>query len=56
VELVVEPSLVDGPALRMEAVASPDYFARRSPPNTPQDLAGHDCINMRLATRGDIYA
>jgi DNA-binding transcriptional LysR family regulator len=45
-----------GPDLRMAAVASPRYFARRPPPKAPQDLARHDCINMRLATRGDIYA
>src|SRR5207253_6294657 len=28
-----------GPSLRMAAVASPDYFARRGQPKTPHDLA-----------------
>lgn len=45
-----------GPDLRMSAVASPDYFARRPPPQAPQDLAAHDCINLRLSTLGDLYA
>ena len=39
----------------MAAVGAPAYFARRAPPATPQDLADHDCINLRLATRGDLY-
>ena len=45
-----------GPELRMAAVAAPAYFARRAPPRTPQDLAGHDCINLRLRTLGGLYA
>jgi DNA-binding transcriptional LysR family regulator len=45
-----------GPDLRMAAVAAPSYFARRGTPRTPHDLAEHDCINLRLATRGDLYA
>jgi DNA-binding transcriptional LysR family regulator len=45
-----------GPDLRMAAVAAPAYFARRPPPRTPQDLAGHDCINLRLRTSGGLYA
>ncbi len=44
-----------GPALRMAAVASPAYFTRRPVPRTPQDLAGHDCINLRLPTLGGLY-
>ena len=44
------------PDLRMAVVASPDYFARKSPPKTPHDLAEHNCINMRLPTYGGIYA
>jgi DNA-binding transcriptional LysR family regulator len=45
-----------GPDLRMAAVAAPAYFARHARPGTPQDLAHHDCINLRLPTRGELYA
>ncbi|AWN45401.1 LysR family transcriptional regulator [Methylobacterium terrae] len=45
-----------GPDMRMAAVASPAYFARRPPPRTPQDLTGHTCINLRLPTHGGLYA
>ena len=45
-----------GPDLRMACVASPAYFARRPRPRTPQDLADHACINLRLPTRGALYA
>jgi DNA-binding transcriptional LysR family regulator len=44
-----------GPQMRMVAVASPSYFARKPPPATPQDLADHDCINLRLPG-GGIYS
>jgi len=44
-----------GPQMRMVAVASPSYFARKPPPATPQDLADHDCINLRLPA-GGIYS
>lgn len=43
------------PDLRMAVVASPAYFAKRSPPKTPHDLADHDCINLRLPTYGGLY-
>jgi DNA-binding transcriptional LysR family regulator len=45
-----------GPNLRMAVVGSPGYFAARPPPRTPQDLAGHQCINLRLPTAGGLYA
>jgi DNA-binding transcriptional LysR family regulator len=45
-----------GPDLRMAAVAAPGYLARRGRPRTPHDLANHDCINLRLATLGGLYA
>lgn len=45
-----------GPEVRMVAVASPSYFARKPPPRTPHDLAEHDCINLRLPTQGGLYA
>ena len=45
-----------GPDWRLVAVASPDYFARHGIPQTPQDLVGHTCINLRLTTVGGLYA
>lgn len=44
------------PDLRMAAVASPAYFARHAPPQTPHELAEHSCINLRLPTHGGMYA
>ncbi len=44
-----------GPDIRMAVVGSPAYFAKRSPPRTPQDLTSHDCINLRLPSHG-LYA
>ncbi len=45
-----------GPDMRMAAVAAPSYFAKRRPPRVPQDLADHQCINLRLPTSGGLYA
>ena len=45
-----------GPDLRMAAVAAPAYLARHPAPQTPHDLAQHDCINLRLPTRGGFYS
>jgi DNA-binding transcriptional LysR family regulator len=45
-----------GPDMRMAAVASPAYFSAHKPPRAPQDLAGHNCINLRFPTRGGLYA
>lgn len=45
-----------GPDMRWAVVATPGYFARRPPPKKPQDLTEHNCINLRLATYGGIYA
>lgn len=44
-----------GSELRMAAVATPSYFAERGKPKTPQDLADHICINLRLETLGGVY-
>lgn len=44
-----------GPDMRMAVVATPDYFARRGTPSVPQDLAQHNCINMRFES-GGLYA
>jgi DNA-binding transcriptional LysR family regulator len=45
-----------GPDMRMAVVGSPAYFERHPKPKTPQDLAHHECINLRLPTRGGLYA
>jgi DNA-binding transcriptional LysR family regulator len=45
-----------GPDMRMAVVGSPEYFERRKRPQTPRDLTGHDCINLRLPTYGGLYA
>lgn len=44
------------PDMRMAVVGSPDYFARFGEPQSPEQLADHRCINMRLPTRGGLYA
>ena len=44
-----------GPDIRMALVASPDYFVRYPPPQTPQDLTRHRGINMRLPTYGGLF-
>jgi DNA-binding transcriptional LysR family regulator len=45
-----------GPDWRMIAVASPGYFVTHPMPEHPQDLVRHNCINMRQATAGGLYA
>lgn len=45
-----------GPALRMAVAGTPSYLARHAPPKTPQDLTGHNCINLRLPVHGGLYA
>lgn len=45
-----------GPDMRRAVVASPAYFAANSPPETPHDLAAHDCISFRLVKSGGLYA
>jgi DNA-binding transcriptional LysR family regulator len=45
-----------GPDVRFAVVGTKSYFATRPPPKTPQDLIGHNCINLRLPTYGGIYA
>ena len=45
-----------GPEMRMAVVGSPSYFERYPLPRTPQDLAVHQCINMRLPTYGGLFA
>src|SRR5437773_8792784 len=45
-----------GPDMRMAVVGAPSYFAKRPPPEKPQDLTEHNCVNLRLATYGGLYA
>src|ERR687886_2114470 len=45
-----------GPDMRMAVVGTPSYFRTRPAPETPQDLTGHNCINLRLPTHGSLYA
>lgn len=42
------------PDLRIAVVATPAYFSRHSKPLTPNDLARHNCINLRLPTHGGL--
>ena len=44
------------PDMRMAVVGAPSYFRKRSEPKRPQDLIGHNCINLRLPTHGGFYA
>jgi DNA-binding transcriptional LysR family regulator len=44
------------PDVRMAVVGTPSYFKTRSEPKKPQDLMGHNCINLRLPTHGNVYA
>ena len=43
-----------GPDMRIAVVGSPAYFAGRTKPGTPHDLAEHNCINLRLPTHGGL--
>jgi DNA-binding transcriptional LysR family regulator len=45
-----------GPDMRSAVVGAPSYFEGRSEPRRPQELIGHNCINLRLPTRGGLYA
>jgi DNA-binding transcriptional LysR family regulator len=45
-----------GPDMRSAVVGAPAYFAAHKPPEAPQDLTSHACINLRLPTRGGLYA
>jgi DNA-binding transcriptional LysR family regulator len=45
-----------GPPLRMAVVGAQAYFAQHAVPKNPRDLTAHNCINLRLPTRGGLYA
>jgi DNA-binding transcriptional LysR family regulator len=40
----------------MRIVGAPAYFARQPAPASLQDLMAHNCINLRLASSGGLYA
>ncbi|HEX3379856.1 MAG TPA: LysR family transcriptional regulator [Paraburkholderia sp.] len=42
--------------LRMAVVGAPGYFTKHKRPRKPQDLTGHNCINLRLPTYGGLFA
>lgn len=44
-----------GPDFRMAVVGAPAYFKQRALPKKPQDLAEHNCINIRLPTYGGLF-
>src|SRR5881409_2025908 len=41
-----------GPDMRMAVIGAPSYFKRKPPPKSPQELIGHNCINLRLPSHG----
>jgi DNA-binding transcriptional LysR family regulator len=45
-----------GPDMRSAVVGAPSYFTTRPEPQRPQELIGHNCINLRLPTHGGLYA
>jgi DNA-binding transcriptional LysR family regulator len=45
-----------GPDWRLVAVGSPGYFELHPVPEHPQELVAHNCINMRQARSGGLYA
>jgi DNA-binding transcriptional LysR family regulator len=44
-----------GPDFRQVLVGAPSYFANHPRPETPHDLTGHACINLRLPTSGGLW-
>ncbi|MFZ0854697.1 MAG: LysR family transcriptional regulator [Hyphomicrobiaceae bacterium] len=45
-----------GPDLRMAVVGASSYFKNRPEPKRPQDLIGHNCMNLRLPKHDSVYA
>lgn len=44
------------PDCKMAIVGAPSYLEQRAAPESPQDLLSHNCITLRLPTRGGLYA
>lgn len=45
-----------GPDMRMAVIGAPSYLRTHAAPRRPQELIGHNCINLRLPTHGNAYA
>ncbi len=45
-----------GPDIRFAVVGSRSYFRKHPMPQTPEDLVNHTCVNLRLPTRGGLWA
>ncbi|MTH48219.1 LysR family transcriptional regulator [Intestinirhabdus alba] len=45
-----------GPDWRLSLVAAPGYFTRHPAPRHPHELTNHNCINIRHAYGGSVYA
>jgi DNA-binding transcriptional LysR family regulator len=45
-----------GRDMRLVIVGSPEYVGQRPIPKQPRDLLQHNCITLRLPTRGGLYA
>ncbi|ATM95638.1 LysR family transcriptional regulator [Yersinia frederiksenii] len=43
------------PDIRFVIVGASEYFKNHSRPKTPQELTTHNCMNLRLPTRGGLY-
>jgi LysR substrate binding domain/Resolvase, N terminal domain len=41
--------------MKVAVVGAPEYFARHSPPRTPEDLARHSCVQYRLVAEGGVF-
>lgn len=44
------------PDLEMIVAGSPAYFERYEKPKSPHELTSHNCINLRLPTKGGLYS
>jgi DNA-binding transcriptional LysR family regulator len=40
--------------MKIAVFGAPTYFAKRLPPRTPDELAGHSCVQYRVAAEGDV--
>jgi len=45
-----------GPDARLAIVGAPSYLDKHPAPKVPKDLLQHNCITLRLPTRGGLYA